>query len=82
MTIDGAYSSRSVPYLGEGVLEVARPVAQRPDVDAQVVVLRGRRDAERVPTQAVPSQCEKSIVSIICVSFGFFSVNVSPEQFW
>jgi hypothetical protein len=58
LTIDGAYSSRSVPYLGEGVLEVARPVAQRPDVDAQVVVLRGRRDAERVPT-AVPSQCAK-----------------------
>jgi len=36
-------------YPREDVLELAGPVAQRPDVHAHVVVPWGRRDGERVP---------------------------------
>lgn len=49
--IKNSQASNSQAYPGEDVLELASPVTQRPDVDAHVVVLRGRRDGERVPVR-------------------------------
>lgn len=42
-------------YLWEEGPESAGPVAARPDVDAHVVILRGRRDVEWVPARQVPN---------------------------